>query len=173
MTVTTDPTTTVMTSTTDSTASGAPSVMTSASSMPAPAPRSFVGTDPVQTVGRRKKAIVRIRLTPGTGKFKLDKKDKRVFETTFDKVQQQLILRPFQLTDTLKSFDVRATMSGGGTSGQAGAMVLAIARALIKINAEWRGLLKKAGLLTRDARAKERKKAGLKKARKAPQYSKR
>lgn len=146
------------------------------SSTPAPAastPRSFVGTDPVQTVGRRKTAIVRVKLSPGTGQFQLDKKDKRKFDTTFDKVQQQLIMQPFQITDTANSFDVRATMSGGGTSGQAGAMVLAIARALIQINGDWRGSLKKAGLLTRDARAKERKKAGLKKARKAPQYSKR
>jgi small subunit ribosomal protein S9 len=141
---------------------------------PAPAaPRSFVGAEPVQTVGRRKKAIVRIRLTPGSGEFKLDKKDKRQFDVTFDKVQQQLIMEPFKVTDTLNSFDVRATMSGGGTSGQAGAMVLAIARALIKVDPECRPKLKKAGLLTRDPRAKERKKAGLKKARKAPQYSKR
>ncbi|MGH3545042.1 MAG: 30S ribosomal protein S9 [Mycobacteriales bacterium] len=136
-------------------------------------PRSFVGIDPVQTVGRRKTAIVRVKLSPGTGQFQLDKKGKRVFTETFDQVQRQLIMQPFQLTGTANSFDVRATMSGGGTSGQAGAMVLAIARALIKIDADWRDVLKKAGLLTRDARAKERKKAGLKKARKAPQYSKR
>ncbi len=151
-------------------------IETTTSSTPAPSaptPRSFAGTEPVQTVGRRKKAIVRVKLSPGTGQFKLDNKGKRTLETTFDKVQQQLIMQPFQLTDTTSAFDVRATMSGGGTSGQAGAMVLAIARALTKVNAEWRGSLKKAGLLTRDARAKERKKAGLKKARKAPQYSKR
>ena len=129
--------------------------------------------EPVQTVGRRKTAIVRIRVTPGTGQFKLDKKGVRKLETVFDKVQVQLIKQPFELTGTLDSFDVRATLSGGGTSGQAGALVLAIARALCKINPEWRAVLKKARLLTRDPRAKERKKAGLKKARKAPQYSKR
>ena len=162
---------TTSTSTSTSTLPTTPTLTTITPS--ASTPRSFVGTEPVQTVGRRKTAIVRVKLSPGTGRFQLDQKGKRTLETTFDKVQRQLIMQPFQLTDTLKAFDVRATMSGGGTSGQAGAMVLAIARALIKVNSEWRASLKKAGLLTRDSRAKERKKAGLKKARKAPQYSKR
>ncbi|MCP3798846.1 30S ribosomal protein S9 [Allokutzneria sp. A3M-2-11 16] len=125
----------------------------------------------IQTVGRRKQAIVRVRLVPGTGKFLLNGKDIDAYFP--NKVHQQLIRDPFTTTDKLDKFDVFGTLSGGGVSGQAGALRLAIARALITLDADDRPALKKAGFLTRDPRAKERKKYGLKKARKAPQYSKR
>ena len=128
-------------------------------------------TSPVPVVGRRKEAIVRVRLVPGTGNFKLNG---RTLEDYFpNKVHQQLIKEPFVTLDKDGQFDVIATLSGGGVTGQAGALRLAIARALIGIEADDRPALKKAGFLTRDARVKERKKYGLKKARKAPQYSKR
>ncbi|WP_030427430.1 30S ribosomal protein S9 [Allokutzneria albata] len=125
----------------------------------------------IQTVGRRKQAIVRVRLVPGTGKFLLNGKDIDAYFP--NKVHQQLIRDPFTTTDKLDKFDVFGTLSGGGVSGQAGALRLAIARALVSLDADDRPALKKAGFLTRDPRAKERKKYGLKKARKAPQYSKR
>ncbi|MDQ3578584.1 MAG: 30S ribosomal protein S9 [Actinomycetota bacterium] len=124
-----------------------------------------------QTVGRRKQAIVRVRLVSGSGKFTLNGKS---LEDYFpNKVHQQLIREPLVLTEKPESFDIRAILHGGGITGQAGALRLAIARALIQIDSEDRPALKKAGFLTRDPRAKERKKYGLKKARKAPQYSKR
>jgi small subunit ribosomal protein S9 len=126
---------------------------------------------PIQTVGRRKEAVVRVRLTPGTGKFTLDG---RSLEEYFpNKVHQQLIKAPLVLVDRLDTVDIFAHLDGGGPSGQAGALRLAIARALIIVQPEDRPPLKKAGYLTRDPRAIERKKYGLKKARKAPQYSKR
>jgi len=130
---------------------------------------------PVQTVGRRKQAIVRVRLMPGTGQFRLNG---RTLEHYFpNKVHQQLIREPFVLLDKTSengtAYDVVALLKGGGISGQAGALRLGIARALIEIELEDRPALKKAGFLTRDPRVKERKKYGLKKARKAPQYSKR
>ncbi len=126
---------------------------------------------PIQTVGRRKEAVVRVRLVPGTGKFDLDG---RSLENYFpNKVHQQLIKAPLVTVDREGSFDVYAHLDGGGPSGQAGALRLAIARALILVSPEDRPALKKAGFLTRDPRAIERKKYGLKKARKAPQYSKR
>lgn len=126
---------------------------------------------PIQTVGRRKEAVVRVRLVPGTGKFNLDG---RTLEAYFpNKVHQQLIKAPLVTVDRLDSFDVYAHLDGGGPSGQAGALRLALARALILVQPEDRPVLKKAGFLTRDPRATERKKYGLKKARKAPQYSKR
>ncbi|MCE7005785.1 30S ribosomal protein S9 [Kibdelosporangium philippinense] len=124
-----------------------------------------------QTVGRRKEAVVRVRLTPGTGQFKLN--GKSLEEYFPNKVHQQLIREPLVILDKPELFDVRANLRGGGITGQAGALRLAIARALIEIDAEDRPALKKAGFLTRDPRVKERKKYGLKKARKAPQYSKR
>ena len=128
-------------------------------------------TSPVPVVGRRKEAIVRVRLVPGSGNFKLNG---RTIEDYFpNKVHQQLIREPFVTLDKNDQYDVIASLSGGGITGQAGALRLAIARALIGIEAEDRPALKKAGFLTRDARVKERKKYGLKKARKAPQYSKR
>jgi small subunit ribosomal protein S9 len=124
-----------------------------------------------QTVGRRKEAVVRVRLTPGTGQFRLNGKS---LEDYFpNKVHQQLIREPLVILDKPELFDVRANLRGGGITGQAGALRLAIARALIEIDIDDRPALKKAGFLTRDPRVKERKKYGLKKARKAPQYSKR
>lgn len=126
---------------------------------------------PVQTVGRRKEAVVRVRLVPGTGNFVLNG---RSIEDYFpNKVHQQLVKSPLVTVERLESFDVFARLHGGGPSGQAGALRLAIARALTVANADDRPALKRAGFLTRDPRATERKKYGLKKARKAPQYSKR
>ncbi|HEX9337721.1 MAG TPA: 30S ribosomal protein S9 [Pseudonocardiaceae bacterium] len=133
--------------------------------------RPVVGGKPTQTVGRRKQAIVRVRLMPGSGQFKLNG---RSLEEYFpNKVHQQLIKDPLVTVEKPESFDVFATLRGGGTTGQAGALRLAIARALIEVEPDDRPPLKKAGFLTRDPRVKERKKYGLKKARKAPQYSKR
>ncbi|MEB3983009.1 30S ribosomal protein S9 [Mycobacterium sp. 663a-19] len=140
----------------------------------APAARpaeAFVFDRPIQTVGRRKEAVVRVRLVPGTGKFDLNG---RSLEDYFpNKVHQQLIKAPLVTVDRVESFDIFAHLHGGGPSGQAGALRLGIARALILASPEDRPALKKAGFLTRDPRATERKKYGLKKARKAPQYSKR
>ncbi|MGH3858094.1 30S ribosomal protein S9 [Actinokineospora sp.] len=128
-------------------------------------------SETAQTVGRRKQAIVRVRITPGSGKFLLNGKS---LEDYFpNKVHQQLIREPLVTVEKPESFDIRANLHGGGITGQAGALRLAIARALIELDSEDRPVLKKAGFLTRDPRAKERKKYGLKKARKAPQYSKR
>ena len=130
-----------------------------------------VAEKPVQTVGRRKEAIVRVRIVPGTGQFKLNG---RTLEEYFpNKVHQQLIREPFVTLEKTEQFDVIASLRGGGITGQAGALRLAIARALITVEPDDRPALKKAGFLTRDPRVKERKKYGLKKARKAPQYSKR
>jgi small subunit ribosomal protein S9 len=124
-----------------------------------------------QTVGRRKEAIVRVRLVPGTGKFTLNGKS---LEQYFpNKVHQQLIREPLVTLEKNEQYDVIALLKGGGITGQAGALQLGIARALIEIEIDDRPVLKKAGFLTRDPRVKERKKYGLKKARKAPQYSKR
>lgn len=136
------------------------------------APQAPIVIDrPVQTVGRRKEAVVRVRLTPGTGEFKLNG---RTLEDYFpNKVHQQLIKAPLVTVERTESFDITALLTGGGPSGQAGALRLAIARALVEVTAEDRPALKRAGFLTRDARAVERKKYGLKKARKASQYSKR
>ncbi|NEW39105.1 30S ribosomal protein S9 [Nocardia cyriacigeorgica] len=126
---------------------------------------------PVQTVGRRKEAVVRVRLLPGTGNFVLNG---RTIEDYFpNKVHQQLVKSPLVTVERTENFDVHARLVGGGPSGQAGALRLAIARALIEVTPEDRPALKRAGFLTRDPRATERKKYGLKKARKAPQYSKR
>ncbi|MBF6327459.1 30S ribosomal protein S9 [Nocardia transvalensis] len=126
---------------------------------------------PVQTVGRRKEAVVRVRLVPGTGQFVLNG---RSIEDYFpNKVHQQLVKSPLVTVERTEAFDVHARLVGGGPSGQAGALRLAIARALIEVTPEDRPALKRAGFLTRDPRATERKKYGLKKARKAPQYSKR
>jgi len=136
----------------------------------APRPSRAAGGN-AQTVGRRKEAVVRVRVVPGTGEFKLNG---RTLEEYFpNKVHQQLIRDPLVLVEKPDSFDIFANLKGGGVSGQAGALRLAIARALIEVDPDDRPALKKAGFLTRDARATERKKYGLKKARKAPQYSKR
>jgi small subunit ribosomal protein S9 len=142
---------------------------------PAPAPTATVrtprGDRPIQTVGRRKEAIVRVRLVPGTGKFTLNG---RTLEEYFpSKVHQQLVKEPLVTVDRVEAVDVYANLRGGGTTGQAGALRLGIARALCDLELDDRPALKKAGFLTRDPRVKERKKYGLKKARKAPQYSKR
>jgi small subunit ribosomal protein S9 len=126
---------------------------------------------PVITVGRRTQAIVRVRLVPGTGVFTLNG---RSLDSYFpNKVHQQHIKEPLTLLEKAEAFDVIARLQGGGVTGQAGALQLGIARALIEINPDDRPALKRAGFLTRDARVKERKKYGLKKARKAPPYSKR
>ncbi|WP_043647812.1 30S ribosomal protein S9 [Nocardia thailandica] len=126
---------------------------------------------PVQTVGRRKEAVVRVRLVPGSGNFVLNG---RTIEDYFpNKVHQQLVKSPLVTVERTETFDVHARLVGGGPSGQAGALRLAIARALIEVTPDDRPALKRAGFLTRDPRATERKKYGLKKARKAPQYSKR
>jgi small subunit ribosomal protein S9 len=142
-----------------------------AAAAPATRTDSVVIDRPIQAVGRRKEAVVRVRLVPGSGKFELDG---RSLEAYFpNKVHQQLIKAPLVIVDRLEAFDIFAHLDGGGPSGQAGALRLAIARALILVTPEDRPALKKAGFLTRDPRAVERKKYGLKKARKAPQYSKR
>ena len=121
--------------------------------------------------GRRKEAICRVRLVEGTGTFMLNG---RPLDDYFpNPTHRRLITEPLRVTNTLERYDVIATLVGGGISGQAGALRHGIARALIDLDEELRGELKKRGFLTRDAREVERKKYGLKKARKAPQYSKR
>jgi small subunit ribosomal protein S9 len=129
-------------------------------------------TAPGAATGRRKEAIARVRLVPGSGRWTINGRD---LDSYFpNKVHQQLVNEPFRVTELEGRFDVIARLGGGGASGQAGALRLGIARALNEIDADAnRPALKKAGFLSRDARVKERKKAGLKKARKAPQYSKR
>ena len=125
----------------------------------------------IQTTGRRKEAVARVRLRPGTGVILCNK---RPFEAFFpNATHRQIVTEPLRLTQTAEVYDVDCTLAGGGVSGQAGAMRLGIARALVTLDPDLRSQVKKAGLLTRDAREKERKKYGLKKARKAPQYSKR
>ncbi|MDR2113731.1 MAG: 30S ribosomal protein S9 [Bifidobacteriaceae bacterium] len=127
---------------------------------------------PGRALGRRKEAVARVRLVPGSGQWTING---RSLEDFFpNKLHQQLVRSPFTLLDIEGKFDVLARINGGGTSGQAGALRLGVARALNAIDEEHnRPALKKAGYLTRDSRVTERKKAGLKKARKAPQYSKR
>jgi small subunit ribosomal protein S9 len=135
------------------------------------APITFKGDRPIQTVGRRKQAIVRVRIVPGTGKITCNG---RALENYFpSKVAQQSVREPFVTTEKSDQLDVIANLRGGGITGQAGALRLGIARALIELEPDDRPALKKAGFLTRDSRVKESKKYGLKKARKAPQYSKR
>ncbi|BDZ41167.1 30S ribosomal protein S9 [Paraoerskovia sediminicola] len=129
-------------------------------------------TAPAQALGRRKEAVARVRLVPGTGQWKING---RTIEDYFpNKLHQQIANDPLKAVDVEGRFDIIARIHGGGIAGQAGALRLGIARALNEIDEEHnRATLKKAGFLTRDPRAVERKKAGLKKARKAPQYSKR
>ena len=125
----------------------------------------------VQSTGRRKAAIARVRLRPGDGSVIVNK---RAIEDYFPSATHRMLLtEPLRVTNTTESYDIDATIDGGGISGQAGAMRLGIARSLCEMDPEHRASLKRAGLLTRDAREKESKKYGLKKARKAPQYSKR
>ena len=124
-----------------------------------------------QTTGRRKQAVARVRLRGGAGALTVNQ---RPFEEYFPSASHRMIVtEPLRLTTTAEQYDVDATIDGGGVAGQAGALRLGIARALAELDPELRSLLKKAGFLTRDAREKESKKYGLKKARKAPQYSKR
>ena len=124
-----------------------------------------------QTTGRRKGAVARVRLRPGTGVITINK---RALEDYFPNDTHRMILtEPLRLTETDERYDVDVTMHGGGVSGQAGALRLGIARSLVELEPELRTTLKRAGFLSRDAREKESKKYGLKKARKAPQYSKR
>ncbi|MDI6716181.1 MAG: 30S ribosomal protein S9 [Actinomycetota bacterium] len=121
--------------------------------------------------GRRKDAVARVRLMPGKGEYNINN---RSLETYFGrKTLQTLIQQPFEVTGTSGRYDVIATIIGGGISGQAGALRHGIARALLEADEGFRSELKKAGLLTRDPRMKERRKYGLKKARKRPQFSKR
>ena len=120
---------------------------------------------------RRKVAVARVRLVPGSGKFTLNG---RTLEEYFpSRAHRMIITTPLRLAERERELDVLATLVGGGPSGQAGALRQGIARALIELDPETRPTLKRVGLLTRDAREKERRKYGLKKARKAPQYSKR
>lgn len=121
--------------------------------------------------GRRKDAVARVRLVPGKGKFNL--KGRSLEDYFGRKTLCSMVRRPLEVTGMLDKFDVIASLHGGGTSGQAGALRHGIARALLEADEVFHGLLKKAGLLTRDPRMKERRKYGLKKARKAPQFSKR
>ena len=124
-----------------------------------------------QTTGRRKESVARVRLRPGTGIVTVNG---RSFENYFLTAMARMIVsEPLRLTTTEEVYDIDATIFGGGISGQAGALRMGIARSLIELDPELRASLKKAGLLTRDSRRKESKKYGLKKARKAPQYTKR
>jgi len=121
--------------------------------------------------GRRKNAVARVFINPGEGKVSIN--NKGVLEYFGRRVLEMIIRQPLELTGTTGKFDVMVKAHGGGVSGQAGAVRLGIARALIQADPNLRPILKKAGFLTRDPRMKERRKYGLKKARKAPQYSKR
>ncbi|CAN5844959.1 30S ribosomal protein S9 [soil metagenome] len=136
----------------------------------APARPATIG--PAAATGRRKEAVARVRLVPGSGGWSING---RALDAYFpNKLHQQTVSEPFVRTDLTDRFDVVARIHGGGMTGQAGALRLGVARALNELDNEAnRPSLKGAGMLTRDARVKERKKAGLKKARKAPQYSKR
>jgi small subunit ribosomal protein S9 len=121
--------------------------------------------------GRRKEAVVRVRLVPGTGSFRLNGRSLDEYFPT--RAHRMVVSAPLRLVGRDKDLDVVARIEGGGVSGQAGALRLGIARALIELDPEFRTALKKEGHLSRDAREKERRKYGLKKARKAPQFSKR
>ncbi len=121
--------------------------------------------------GKRKESIARVRLFPGEGKITVNSRD---FKEYFKRESLiTIIMEPFKVTNTENAYDVIADLSGGGMSGQAGALRHGISRALLEVNQEFRTILKREGFLTRDSRIKERKKYGLKKARKRPQFSKR
>jgi len=121
--------------------------------------------------GRRKSSVARVMLTPGTGKFIING---RKFDAYIPSAATRLdVEQPLTKTENLKSFDITVNVYGGGISGQAGAIRHGITRALLEVNKEYRLVLKAAGLITRDSRVKERKKPGLRKARKSPQFSKR
>ncbi|MDP9343989.1 MAG: 30S ribosomal protein S9 [Actinomycetota bacterium] len=121
--------------------------------------------------GRRKEAVARVRVIPGTGRFELNGRSLEEYFTT--RAHRMIVTEPLRLVGKEKELDVLAHLGGGGVSGQAGALRHGIARALLELDLELRPALKSEGMLTRDAREKERRKYGLKKARKAPQYSKR
>jgi small subunit ribosomal protein S9 len=125
----------------------------------------------IQSTGRRKESVARVRLRPGSGVVVINGKPIESYFTIL--THRQSATEALRLTQTADVYDVDAALAGGGVSGQAGALRLGIARALVGLDDELRPTLKKAGLLVRDAREKERRKYGLKKARKAPQYSKR
>ena len=121
--------------------------------------------------GRRKKSVARVRLVPGNGAITINKRD---IDDYFGLETLKVVVKqPLELTKTLGKFDVLVNVQGGGFTGQAGAIRHGVARALLEVDEEYRGLLKAAGFLTRDPRMKERKKYGLKAARRAPQFSKR
>jgi small subunit ribosomal protein S9 len=124
-----------------------------------------------RAVGRRKTAIARIRLTPGEGRYVINDRDPLRYLGV--RRLENVVRQPLRLVDGMRRFDVSVKVEGGGVTGQAGAIAQGLARALIQHDPELRLALKRAGLLTRDARMKERKKYGLKRARKAPQYTKR
>ena len=126
---------------------------------------SYIGT------GRRKTSVARVFLTPGSGNIEIN--GKTLNEYLPLETLRMVVRSPLELTETLNQFDVKINVQGGGYNGQAGAMRHGIARALLEVSIDYRPALKAAGFLTRDSRAKERKKYGLKGARKAPQYSKR
>jgi small subunit ribosomal protein S9 len=130
-----------------------------------------MATSQYQGTGRRKKSIARVRLVPGNGNVTVNGKD--ISEYLDYEILRNEVKRPLVLTDTLTKFDVFVRVNGGGFTGQAGAMRHGISRALLNVDGDFRSVLKKAGFLTRDPRMKERKKYGLKKARKSPQFSKR
>jgi len=125
----------------------------------------------VQATGRRKEAVARVRIRAGGGQITINKRPLKEYFPT--ETHRMIVTEPLRLTSTGEVYDVDATIDGGGVSGQAGALRLGIARGLVELDGELRPQLKKGGFLTRDAREKESKKYGLKKARKAPQYSKR
>ncbi len=125
----------------------------------------------VQATGRRKTSVARVRLRDGSGQVTLNGRPLEVYFPTM--AARMRVMEPLQITQTQGRYDVEATLEGGGTTGQVDALRLGIARALIVLDEELRPTLKKAGMLTRDARAVERKKYGLRKARRAPQYTKR
>lgn len=122
-------------------------------------------------LGRRKSSVARVYLRPGSGIFKINRRDAKEYLKSDIYIKDAL--QPFALTETLNQFDISATVRGGGLSGQAGAIRLGIARALLKTSADYRKNLKPKGMLTQNSKVKERKKPGLKKARKARQFSKR
>lgn len=125
----------------------------------------------VQSTGRRKRAVARVRIRPGEGRVVINGRD--IEEYFPSPTHRSLATEPLRVTDTTSVYDVDATIAGGGLTGQAGALRLGIARSLETLDGDSREKLKRSGLLTRDPRKKESKKYGLKKARKAPQYSKR
>ena len=130
-----------------------------------------MATPLTQTTGRRKEAIARARLRPGSGTITVNGRPFDAYFTT--PAHRMEASEPLRVAEATDRFDVDATITGGGVSGQAGALRMALARSLVELEPESRSTLKKAGLLTRDARKKESKKYGLKKARKAPQFTKR